>query len=131
MLIRKVVLADDDHDIRAIAETSLTQVGGWEVTIASSGQEALQKIRQVHPDLILLDVMMPEMDGLATFRKVREIEGFENTPIIFITSKVQTHELESYFSLGVTGCISKPFDPMTLPAEITEIVADAYASVEG
>ncbi len=125
MEIRKVILVDDDPDIRVVGEMSLSQVGGWEVFIASSDKELLEMIEEVRPDLILLDVMMPEMDGPSAFQKVREIEQFKNTPIIFVTAKVQKQELDRYFALGATGCISKPFDPMTLPAEIVEIVADA------
>lgn len=114
-------MVDDDPDIRQVAELSLAEVGGWKVSLASSGAEAIEKISEVNPDVILLDVMMPEMDGPSTFLKLREIEGFANTPIIFITAKVQKHEIDRYLALGAMGCISKPFDPMTLPNQISEI----------
>ena len=124
MEIQKVILVDDDPDIRTVGELSLGQIGGWNVTTAASGMEALEKIGEADPDVILLDVMMPDMDGPSTFAKMREIESFANTPVIFITAKVQRQEVERYFSLGASGCIGKPFDPMTLPAEISEILRD-------
>ena len=121
MDIRCVFLVDDDPDIRQIAEISLGEVGGWKVSLASSGVEAIDMMRNLNPDVILLDVMMPEMDGPSIFLKLREIERFANTPIIFITAKVQKHEVDHYMAIGASGCISKPFNPMTLPDEISEI----------
>ena len=124
MVIRSVFLVDDDPDIRRIAEISLGEVGGWEVSMASSGTEAMDKVRNLAPDVILLDVMMPEMDGPSTFLKLREIERFAGTPIIFITAKVQKQEIDRYMAIGVAGCIGKPFNPMTLPDEINAITKD-------
>ena len=121
MEINSVLMVDDDPDIRQVVELSLTEVGGWEVSLASSGAEAIEKIGKVNPDVILLDVMMPDMDGPSTFLRLREIEGFAHTPIIFITAKVQKLEIDRYLALGALGCISKPFDPMTLPNQISEI----------
>lgn len=117
-------LVDDDPDIREVAEMSLTHVGGWEVSLAASGADAIEKASEIDPDVILLDVMMPDMDGPSTFGRLREIEKFANVPIIFITAKVQKQEVERYLAIGASGCISKPFDPMTLPREICEITKD-------
>jgi CheY-like chemotaxis protein len=98
--INKVLMVDDDADIRKICHLSLTAVGKWQVVL---------------PDVILLDVMMPGMDGITAFNKLREIPALANTPVILITAKVQQHELEKYMVLGIAGVIMKPFDPMELP----------------
>lgn len=119
-----MLLVDDDADIRQVVELSLVHVGGWEVSLASSGAEALEMVNDIGPDVILLDVMMPGMDGPTTYLELRKLEGFAETPIIFITAKVQRQEIESYLELGASGCISKPFDPMTLPNAISEITKD-------
>lgn len=124
MEIRRIFLVDDDPDIREVVGMSLTHVGGWEVSLAASGADAIEMASRIDPDVILLDVMMPDMDGPSTFRRLREIEKFADIPIIFITAKVQKQEVERYFAIGACGCISKPFDPMTLPREIREITKD-------
>ena len=121
MKIESVFMVDDDPDIREVAELSLAHVGGWKVALAASGAEAIEKVGGISPDVILLDVMMPEMDGPTTFLKLREIKQFADTPVIFITAKVQKQEIARYLALGASGCISKPFDPMTLPSQISEI----------
>lgn len=119
MRIEKILLVDDDPSIRMVAEISLTRVGKWHVTKADSGRVALELASKVRPDLILLDVMMPGMDGPTTFGKLKE---FCNAPVIFITAKIQKHEVDNYLNLGAAGVIAKPFDPMTLPAEIQKIL---------
>lgn len=122
MTIERVLLVDDDPRIRKIAQISLEGVGKWKVTLVSSGFEAIDAAVKEHPDVILLDVMMPEMDGPTTLAKIREIAEIASIPVIFFTAKVQKQELDSYLALGAAGIISKPFDPMKLPTEIQEIV---------
>ncbi|MCP3104123.1 response regulator [Myxococcus sp. K15C18031901] len=122
-MLRKVMLVDDEEDIRAIGRLSLSRVGGWETVLASSGAEALAVAVAEQPDLILLDVMMPGMDGPTTFGKLREQDATARTPIIFMTAKVQKQEVARYLELGAAGVIGKPFDPMTLPQEIRKLVA--------
>jgi len=122
MQIERVLMVDDDPSIRKIGELCLSKVGKWEVLMASSGQEALQIGPAFNPDVIILDVMMPGMDGPTTFKLLQENAAISKTPVIFMTAKVQTHEIESYSSLGAAGVIGKPFDPMKLPAEIGEIL---------
>lgn len=126
MHIDKVLLVDDDPDIRKICHLSLTSVGKWKVFLASSGAEALALAEDEHPDLILLDVMMPGMDGLTTLNRLKESPQLMATPVILMTAKVQRHEVERYRGLGARGVISKPFDPMTLPREILRVL-DASA----
>lgn len=122
MTIEKVLLVDDDPRIRKIAQISLEGVGGWKVSLVASGFEAIEAATKEKPDVILLDVMMPEMDGPTTLAKIRENKEIAEVPVIFFTAKVQKQELDSYLALGAAGIISKPFDPMKLPAEIQEIV---------
>jgi CheY-like chemotaxis protein len=122
MLLRKILLVDDDADIRLIAEISLSSLGGWQVVQAASGAEALDLASRERPDLILLDVMMPGMDGPTTLEKLRELEDGHATPVIFMTAKVQKAEIDRLLSLGVRGLIPKPFDPMALPDEIRGIL---------
>ncbi|MFP2932127.1 response regulator [Pyxidicoccus sp. 3LG] len=120
--LRKVMLVDDEDDIRTIGNLSLSRVGGWQTVLASSGAEALEKAAAEKPDLILLDVMMPGMDGPTTFGRLRAQESTASTPIIFMTAKIQKQEVARYLELGALGVIGKPFDPMTLPAEIRKLV---------
>ncbi|MFP2959039.1 response regulator [Myxococcus sp. 1LA] len=120
--VRKVMLVDDEDDIRTIGNLSLSRVGGWQTVLAASGSEALEKGSAEKPDLILLDVMMPGMDGPTTFGKLRAQVATAHTPIIFMTAKIQKQEVARYLELGALGVIGKPFDPMTLPQEIRKLV---------
>jgi two-component system, OmpR family, response regulator len=122
--IKKVLLIDDEPDIRTIGQMSLQMVGKWEVLMAASGLEALVLLQTQKPDLILLDVMMPGLDGPATLAKLKQSPGTANIPVIFMTAKVQRQEIEHYLKLGVCGVISKPFDPIQLPQEILQIIAE-------
>jgi CheY-like chemotaxis protein len=120
--IRTVLIVDDDEDIRLVSELSATRVGKWDAILAATGEEALERARSEQPDVILLDVMMPGMDGPATLAKLRAEPTTADIPVIFLTAKVQKHEVEGYLALGATGVILKPFDVMTLPDEIRRIV---------
>ncbi|MEI8365532.1 MAG: response regulator [Parachlamydiaceae bacterium] len=115
--LKKILLVEDDFDIQEIIKCTLSSIGGFSVDVCSSGEEALKKISHLKPQLILLDVMMPFMDGPTTLQHLKQMEEAASIPVIFITAKVQPHELASYEKMGVLGTISKPFDPMTL-AEI-------------
>jgi two-component system, OmpR family, response regulator len=123
MPIQKVLLVDDEDDIRTIGQLSLARVGGWQCALAASGQAALQLAESFRPDLVLLDVMMPGMDGPTTLAALRELEVMREVPIVFMTAKVQKHEVARYLELGARGVISKPFDPMTLPTDLRRLVA--------
>jgi two-component system, OmpR family, response regulator len=122
MTIRKVMLVDDEDDIRTVGHLSLSRVGGWETVLAASGAEAVSKAAAERPDLILLDVMMPGMDGPTTFGQLRAQAATARTPIIFMTAKNQKQEVARYLELGAAGVIGKPFDPMTLPSEIKRLL---------
>lgn len=120
--IDKVLIVDDDANIRLIAEMSLEGLTQWKLSMACSGAEALSLISQDIPDLVLLDMMMPDMDGITVFAKVKDQYGSKMPPIIFMTAKVQSHEIDKYKALGAIGVIMKPFDPMTLPNQIMEML---------
>ena len=123
MVIQKVLMIDDEADIRTVGTLSLEKVGKWSVVTASSGSEGLAQAASEKPDVILLDVMMPGMDGIETFEALRADTGTAGIPVIFMTAKVQRSEVQQYLDLGARGVISKPFDPMSLPDEIRGIVA--------
>ena len=123
MEIRKVMVVDDEPDIQAVAEMSLSIVGGWSVCVVSSGEEALREAARDPPDVILLDMMMPGMDGLATMARLREQEETVNIPVVLMTAKAQHYQIEAYMREGADAVIPKPFDPMELPAKLREIAA--------
>lgn len=119
--LQRIMLVEDEEDIRAVAELALEAVGGFTLKACMSGQMALAALDEFLPQLILLDVMMPGMDGPSTLRAIREHPGFTHTPAVFMTAKVQQEEINGYLSLGAAGVIPKPFDPVTLPEQIRDI----------
>ena len=119
MSIKRILLVDDEDDIREVAKLSLEMVGGWEVLVARCGAEGLARAQAETPDAILLDVMMPEMDGPATFRKLQEDPLTQKIPVILMTAKVQAADRQRFNNLGVTSVIAKPFDPMQLPSQVS------------
>ena len=122
--LQRILLVEDDPDIQAVGQLALEAVGGFTVKICGSGREALTMAADFAPDLILLDVMMPGMDGIATLAALRAQETTKTIPVIFMTAKVQAHEVAHYKELGALGVISKPFDPMTLSGTISELWAE-------
>lgn len=116
------MLVDDDESLRVVGRLSLETVGGFDVVVARSGREALSLVETELPDLILLDMMMPDLDGLGTLAALRAA-GRTQIPVIFLTAKVQAHEVRRYQDAGALAVIQKPFDPMTLPDTIRAIVA--------
>ncbi len=128
MIVSKVLLIDDEPHIRRIGELSLKGVGKWIVVLASNGPEALEMAERESPDVILLDVMMPGMDGPETLKQLRGREVTARIPVIFMTAKVQKHEVDKYRVAGAVGVIPKPFDPMTLPSQIVQILAAVGSS---
>jgi CheY-like chemotaxis protein len=119
--LNKILYVEDEPDIQAVAKLALEAIGGFTVKICSSGQEALAELPGFAPDVILLDVMMPGMDGPSTLKALRELDGAGNTPVIFMTAKVQPQEVAHYKALGALDVIAKPFDPMTLSANVRSI----------
>lgn len=119
--LKRILYVDDEPDIRSVAKMSLEMVGGFTVLICASGAEALEKVVDFAPDLILLDVMMPEMDGPATLAALRHIPALAEIPILFFTAKVQSGEVEQFKSLGAVDVVAKPFKPMELPQTLRTI----------
>lgn len=119
--LSRIMLVEDEEDIRTVAELALESVGGFQLKSLASGAEALEALPGFQPQLVLLDVMMPGMDGPATLKAIRRTPGFERTPIVFMTAKVQPEEVSGYLSLGAADVIPKPFDPMTLSEQIHDI----------
>ena len=119
--LSRILYVEDEPDIQIVAQLALETLGGFTVEICSSGNDALEKIFAFQPQLILLDVMMPGMDGPTTLGKLREINQFATTPIIFMTAKVQPSEVASYKALGAVDVIPKPFDPMSLADQVNVI----------
>ncbi|MBX9901283.1 MAG: response regulator [Burkholderiaceae bacterium] len=120
--LTNVLYVEDDQDIQAVAQIALEVVGGLTLQTCSSGAEALAAIEGgFMPDLLLLDVMMPNMDGPTTLAGLRKLPGSASTPVIFMTAKVQSSELDYYKSLGAIGVIAKPFDPMSLSTQVREL----------
>ena len=119
---RKILVVDDEDDIRRVATLSLERVGGWEVVPASSAAEAVAAAEDGGFDAVLLDVMMPDVDGPATLERLRPILG-PGVPVVFLTAKVQPADVERLRGLGATGVLAKPFDPMHLPGELADVLA--------
>ena len=116
-----VLLVDDDDDVRTIARLSLTRVGGLRVVEARTGAEAIDAARRDPPDVILLDVMMPEMDGPETLRALRADTRTASIPVAFLTANAIQSEMDQLAQLGVAAVLSKPFDPLTLAARVRAI----------
>ena len=127
--IEKVLMIEDDPNIRLIAEIALEGVGNWTVLLADCGEAGIEIALKEKPDLILLDVMMPGMDGPTTLARLKESMN-PPPPVIFLTAKVQSTEVEHYLSLGAAGVIRKPFDPLTLPDEIMALLNGSEAPLD-
>ena len=119
----RVLFVDDDPNIRTVARIGLEGLTNWQVELADSGYAGIETAQKDTPDVILLDIMMPGLDGKQTFAKLQESAPLCRVPVIFITAKVQTAEVQQYMKLGAAGVITKPFDPMSLPDEISSILA--------
>jgi CheY-like chemotaxis protein len=119
---RRVLVVDDDDAIREVAQTSLELVAGWEVWVASSGQEAVQLCLADPPDAILLDVMMPAIDGPTTFAQLQADARTRDIPVVLLTAKVQPSERRRWEQLGVAGVLAKPFDPLGLPGQVAHVL---------
>lgn len=118
----KVLVIDDEEDVRFVARVSLGRVGQMTVIEAASGEEGVERARRERPDFILLDMMMPGMDGAATLRALRAGDGTASIPVVFLTAKVMASDVQRLKDLGAKGVVLKPFNPMTLASEITAIL---------
>lgn len=119
---RKVLIIDDEDDIREVAALSLESIAGWDVVTASSGAQGLARAIEHNPDAILLDVMMPGMDGPTTFRELRKNPATAKIPVLLLTAKVQSSDQRRFADLGVESVLFKPFDPLTLADQISAVL---------
>jgi CheY-like chemotaxis protein len=121
-LSRRILIIDDEDDIRMVAALSLETVAGWDVIVANSGAQGLQRAAEHMPDAILLDVMMPGMDGPTTFRELRKNPKTARIPVLLLTAKVQGADQRRFADLGVEAVLTKPFDPLTLSDQMSRIL---------
>jgi CheY-like chemotaxis protein len=119
--LNRILYVEDEADIRTVAQLALETVGGFTLQVWGSGEEAVKEGPGFAPDLILLDVMMPGMDGPSTLKALRAYQGLKEVPVIFMTAKVQPNEVQMYRDLGALDVIAKPFDPMKLAEQIRMI----------
>lgn len=122
MSTKRVLIIDDEDDIREVAQTSLEMMGGWEVLTAGSSTEGLVKAEVEQPDAVLLDVMLPDMDGPATFHKLQENPATKQIPVILLTAKVQAADQRRLSNLGVAAILTKPFDPISLADQVAKVL---------
>ncbi|MBI4781726.1 MAG: response regulator [Oscillatoriophycideae cyanobacterium NC_groundwater_1537_Pr4_S-0.65um_50_18] len=118
MTAKRILVVDNEQYIQEIAEICLKTVAGWHVLLASSGEECLRRAATEQPDAILLDVMMPDMDGITTFQKLQENSATRTIPVILLTAKIQSSDRRRYAQMGLTAAIAKPFDPLNLAIEV-------------
>jgi CheY-like chemotaxis protein len=119
---KTLLVIDDDDDIREIAQLALELGASWKVLTASSGNEGVAMAVKSRPDAILLDVMMPGMDGPATYELLRQGKHTSTIPVVFLTAKTRPAERERLLALGVNGVLAKPFDPMTLSEQVATLL---------
>jgi CheY-like chemotaxis protein len=117
-----VLVVDDEDHIREVTQLSLEAVGGWNVVAAASAEEALHLAEEHSPDAILLDVMMPDMDGPTTFKHLQANPATRDIPVVLLTAKAQGQDSRLFADLGVAGVIAKPFDPMTLADQVRTLL---------
>ena len=121
MRVKKVLLIDDEKDIRTVADISLWRIGNFDVTLVENGKEGLSAAAAIRPDVILLDMMMPEMDGITVLKKLKENPETRDIPVIFMTARVRDKEKAEYAAHGAKGIIDKPFDPLSLAGQVRKI----------
>ena len=119
--LTKILYVEDEPDIQTVALMALETVGGFTVKACSSGQEAIEAAPAFAPDLVILDVMMPGMDGPATLEALRKLPDMAEVDVIFMPAKVQSHEVERYLGMGAVDVIAKPFDPLQLATQVQSI----------
>ena len=126
MKLERIMYVEDEPDIQSVAKLALEILGGYEVLLCGNGAEALDQVGGFAPSLILLDVMMPDMDGPTTLEHLREDPNTAQIPVIFLTAKAQASDIKRYQALGALDVIAKPFDPMTLSVQVQKIWGQAH-----
>ena len=129
--LEKVLFVDDDPAIRDLIDVALSTVGGLSARGFASGEEAVSAAQEFAPQLLLLDVMMPDMDGPMTMSALKSLDGLEAAPAVFLTAKVHGKEVERLMGLGAVRVLPKPFDPMTLADDLRAIWAETGSGTAG
>ena len=124
----RILYAEDEPDIQQVVSLILNEFGGFILKVCSSGVEAVNEIEAFEPQLLLLDVMMPDLDGLDALKEIRKIPAYREIPVIFLTAKVHPDEVQDYFEMGALEMIFKPFDPITLVEQIRQAWAKVSCS---
>ena len=122
MPLKRLLIVDDEESIQKVVRLSLKMEASWDTITASSGPECIRQAEIHQPDAILLDVMMPEIDGIATFEALHDNPKTQSIPVILLTAKTQTAEKRLFQKLGVAGVITKPFNPLTLASQIAKLL---------
>ena len=122
LMTHRILIIDDEDDIRQVAAMSLETVAGWDVVLASSGKQGIERASSEQPDAILLDVMMPDIDGPTTYQILKQNGNTAHIPVLLLTAKVQGQDRRKLDELGAAAILSKPFDPLTLAAQISEVL---------
>lgn len=125
--LKHILYVEDEPDIRTLVQMALEYLGGYRLTLCNSGPEALATLERVQPDLALLDVMMPGMDGPTLMGRIHALPGLEALPVVFVTAKAYPQEIQHFKALGAIGVIAKPFDPMQLPGQLQQLWHNWYA----
>ncbi|MDE3105670.1 MAG: response regulator [Acidobacteriota bacterium] len=120
--MRRVLIIDDEDDIREVAALSLEAIAGWQILTAGSGVEGMAIAAAERPDAIIMDVMMPEMDGPTTFGLMQQDASIKHIPVLLLTAKVQGVDQRRFANLGVAGVLFKPFDPLTLSQQVADVL---------
>lgn len=116
--LKRLLYVEDEPDIRAVAQVALQHIGGFDLKVCESGEQAVREAVAFSPDMVLLDVMMPGMDGPGTLRALRALPELQAVPMAFMTAKVQPDEVAQFVAMGAVDVIAKPFDPMTLADQV-------------
>jgi two-component system OmpR family response regulator len=125
--LRHILCVDDEDDILEVTKLCLESIGGFRVTCCDSGTKIVSVVESEKPDLILLDVMMPSMDGPSTLKLLQQSTEPPHVPVVFMTARVQPAEVSEYLSLGAVGVVAKPFDPMQISAQVSDIWRRCHA----
>lgn len=122
MQSKRILIIDDEETIQTVVQFGIKMAAGWEVLIAGAGEQGIQMAQTEKPDVILLDVLMPDMDGITIFRVLRSQSETKRIPVILLTAKTQSADTQQFDELGVSGVITKPFNSLNLPAQIAQIL---------
>jgi CheY-like chemotaxis protein len=122
MTLKRILVVDNEQYIQEVAQICLETVAGWEVLTASSGKEGIIQAEAYQPDAILLDVMMPDMDGLTTFEKLQANLATKAIPVILLTAKIQAADRQRYAQMGIKAAIAKPFHPLELATQVANVL---------